>query len=358
MLFRAIRLDKDGKQLLYSYALYTGESEVLIADLKVGYHVWFSTDIIVATVLIDDRMDLVVVNIEDQSSYTHQKNVGRSLHRIPNSKLISYISKEEEEWYIKSLDPISGATKKLMALPPGIEDMVWLSDGTALVAKAKTISRFNPEKDAQWQLFHSFFEKEINNISRMAISPNEQFLAIVSDASPEVIINKQVTSFNAAELGTFISCFSDNVVVKNFPVDTLYTGSEKMKENYRRFMASNPGTQVEVTRRIIIGSNVIDAETVTVAGKIHRQVAIYEVDKSSISSMVFIHDNKTYEYAERIVQKQLDAYNARISTILWIRIPKMCNCTTTQRINLLRDVRICPKITDRFLKPLLILNVK
>ena len=306
----AIRLDNDGKQLLYSYDLSSGKSEVLIPDLKVGYHVWYDNISIVATVLAENRMDLVVVNTVDKSSFTYQKNVGRSLHKIPNTKLISYISKEQDDWFLKSLDPVSGATKNIIAMPRGTEDMVWLADGTALAAKGKSIARYNPNEDKEWRLFHNFFEKEINNISRLAISTNQQYLSLVSDEAPDNIVKKQVTSFNAADLETFVSCFSDNVLVKNFPSDTLYIGREKMTENYRRFMANNPGTVVEVTGRIIIGNKVIDAETATVSGKTHQQLAIYEVNGGSISSMTFIHDSVHAE-VENIVQRQLDAYNAR-----------------------------------------------
>jgi len=307
----AIRLDKDGKQLLYSYDLFTGESDVLNEELKVGYHVWHSTNIIVATVLKDDRMDLVVMNTEDNSTRIYQKDVGRSLHKIPNSKLISYISKEEESWSVKSLDPESGATKYLMAMPSGTEDMVWLADGTAMVAKGKSIACFKPGKDEQWNLLHNFRDKEINNLSRLAISPNQEFLVLVSDAAADIIIKKQVDAFNAADLEAFVSCFSDDVIVKNFPSDTLYSGHTKMRENYGRFLANNPASKVVVTKRIIVGNKVIDAETANVSGKTHQQVAIYEVNNGRISSMTFIHENTTNDQIESVVEEQLTAYNAR-----------------------------------------------
>ncbi|MBT8183446.1 MAG: nuclear transport factor 2 family protein, partial [Eudoraea sp.] len=307
----AIGLDKDGKQLLYSHDLTTGETDVLIENLKVGYHLWYSANILIAAVLVNNRMDLVVVNTEDNSKYTFQKNVGRSLQQIPNSNLVSYISKEDEGGVLKSLDPISGATVELMTMPPGVEDIAWLADGTALAANGKFIARFNLDKDKQWEVIYNFKEKEINNLTRMAISPDQNYIALVSDESPEIVIDKQVTSFNTGDLEAFVSCFSDAVEVKNFPADTLYTGRENLRVNYRQFLAKNPETKVEVTRRIIIGNKVIDAETATVSGKSHQQVAIYEVDSGSISSMVFIHENTVNNRAESIVQQQLDAYNKR-----------------------------------------------
>jgi len=41
-------------------------------DLKIGYHVWVNADLLVCTVLVEDRMDLVVVNFRDDSWHTFQ----------------------------------------------------------------------------------------------------------------------------------------------------------------------------------------------------------------------------------------------------------------------------------------------
>ena len=128
-----IRLDDDGLQRLYEYDMKTGKSKELLKDLKVGYHLWYNEYIVVATVLIENRMDLVVSNLKDKSNFTFQKNVGRSLHKIPNSDLIGFVSKENEMLEIKSLNPISGATKTINYIWNGREDIAWLSKNKILV---------------------------------------------------------------------------------------------------------------------------------------------------------------------------------------------------------------------------------
>jgi len=111
----AIRLDTTGKQLLYAYDYKLGKSKVLLKDLVVGYHTWYTKDIIVSSVLEDGGLSLVVSNIKDNTNYTFQKKIGRSLHKIPNSKLISYISKEDNLWAIKTRIS-TNATSTLLAL--------------------------------------------------------------------------------------------------------------------------------------------------------------------------------------------------------------------------------------------------
>ncbi len=304
----AIRLDTTGLQRLYQYDTKSNESKVLLKDLKVGYHVWYNDHILLSSVLVDDRMDLMVSNIQDKTNRTLHKNVGRSLHKIPNTDLVSFISKENDVWVIKSIHPISGVVQEIKPVPLKIEDMFWLNDGTMIMGLGKIIAKFNPKTDKDWNVLHRFTEDEINEISRIAVSKDGKHLAIVSEESPAVIVQKQVDTFNKADLDGFAACYSNNVVVRNFPKDTLYIGNETLKSNYKQFLANNQ-SKVTVTKRIVMGNKVIDEESAEVNGKKHRQVAIYEVKNGKIISMSFIHHNKDVPEAEKIVQKQLEAYN-------------------------------------------------
>ncbi|WP_109302723.1 nuclear transport factor 2 family protein [Aquimarina sp. AU474] len=306
----AIRLDTTGLQRLYQYDSKKQKSSVLLEDLKVGYHVWYNEHIIISSVLVDNRMDLVVSNLKDKTNHTLHKNVGRSLHKIPNTDVVSFISKEKDTWVIKSIHPISGAIQEIKPVPLKIEDMFWLNDGTMIVGLGKIIAKFNPKNDKDWSVLHRFTQDEINEISRIAVSKDGNHLAIVSEESPAIIVQKQVDTFNKADLDGFASCYSKNVVVCNFPSDTLYTGNETLKSNYKRFLANNQ-SKVTVTKRIVMGNKVIDQENAVVNGKQKQQVAIYEVKNGKIISMSFIPHNEDHPEAEKIVQEQLEAYNAR-----------------------------------------------
>ncbi len=65
-------------------------------------------------------------------SRKYATNVGRSFHKIPNSNLVSFISKEDEKWFVKSLNPLTGAIEVIMETLPNVEDICWLSDGSLL----------------------------------------------------------------------------------------------------------------------------------------------------------------------------------------------------------------------------------
>jgi len=305
----AIRLDSTGLQRLYRYDRKTGQSQPIFEDAKVGYHLWANDQVLIHTVLVDNRMDLVVSNLTEGIHYTFQKKVGRSLLKVPGSERISYVSKENGKNLLKSMDFLSGATDSI-TVTNTTEDFAWTSNGMLLAGYKNMLMKLRPGKEGQWSLVHTFLDKNINNITRVAINESGDKLAMVAEVSPEHIVQKQVDSYNARDLNAFVSCYTENVLVARFPADTLYTGRKKMLENYGSYLESVESTEVKVTARIRIGNTVIDQELATDSGKQSHQVAIYEVKNSLIASMNFIFDEDV-EDPEPIVQQQLEAYNAR-----------------------------------------------
>ncbi len=284
----AIRLDLDGLQRLYQYDIKTGNSKPILKNQKVGYHVWYNEHILVTTVLIENRMDLVVSNLKDKTNYTFQKNVGRSLSKIPNTDLVSFISKEENSWQIKSLNPITGATKNIVNTYGKSEDICWLKDGSILTGDGKSILRINPKSDVQWEQIQYFKEDEINNITRIAISENSKRLAFVAEESPAKIVQKQLDAYNARDIDAFMATYTDNITLINFPNKELFQGQQKMRASYASYFDATPDLNCEIKNRIVIGNKVIDEEYITANGQNFSAVAIYEVENGKIAKVTFI----------------------------------------------------------------------
>ncbi|MCR9227362.1 MAG: nuclear transport factor 2 family protein [Flavobacteriaceae bacterium] len=307
----AIRLDVDGLQRLYKYDVKSRESTP-ITDLKIGYHVWFNEHILVATVLVENRMDLKVINLEDNTQKTVFQNVGRSLHNIPGSNLVSFIGKKNNAWEILSLDPTTGESKKISNTYDKEEDICWLNERTIITGSGKKLLILNIDSEnPDWESIIEFPQEEINNISRIAISPNGKRLAFVAEESPAKIIQKQVQSFNNRDLDAFVSCFADDVLVQRFPNEKMYQGNDSMRDNYERFFENVKSSSVEVVNRIVLGNTVIDEEVTKVDGREGHQVAIYKIKNGLVASMTFIFPDGPLTDAESIVQEQLAAYNKR-----------------------------------------------
>ena len=180
----AIRLDTNGLQRLYTYEKGNGKNKELLKDLKVGYHVWYSPEILVTTVLVENRMDLIIVNPKNNTSKTIHKKVGRSLHKIPNTNLVSFVKQGDKASTLMSLNPISGETKKIITLTDKSQDICWMNDGTVLTGYGKSILKFNPQTDSNWNELARFTDKNINKISRLAINEINAKLVLVAEESP------------------------------------------------------------------------------------------------------------------------------------------------------------------------------
>ncbi|AXG70525.1 Tol-Pal system beta propeller repeat protein TolB [Kordia sp. SMS9] len=174
----AIRLDTTGLQLLYRYR--RGKSKPIHKELKIGYHVWNSRNVLVSFVLGEPQR-LVVSNLKKNTHETADTKIGRSLHNIPNLNLVSYISKKNDAWEIRSLNVETYETKKITNTIPNVEDMCWLADGSILMAKGKALYKLHPEKDTEWKIVKLFDKENFDNITRITTNRANTKLALVAE---------------------------------------------------------------------------------------------------------------------------------------------------------------------------------
>jgi len=304
----AVRLDTTGYQRLYKYSPRDPNSTELIKDAKVAYYTWADKNTIVSADIIDQNLQLVIHNIKDETSENLGIKVGRSFHKIPNTSLISFIDKTSEEWTIKSLNPKTKEIKEIASLIKGIEDITWLPDG-ALLATKEDIIFIKKDSKSNWEKFHTFYDENLKNLSRIAASPDGSQIAVVSEISPGEIVQKHIQPFNNRDLDAFANAFSKDVVVRNYFSDTLYVGRDILKEKYRMYFENTKSSSVKVINRIIHKNNVIDHELVTVEGKQYNQATIYTVDNGKISSMTFIKPSTDATDPIPTVDAQLNTYN-------------------------------------------------
>lgn len=180
----AVRLDKDGLQRLYSYNFKTKKSIELIANLKVAYPTWYDKKTVVAAVIVNDSLELIISDLNAKTNISVAKNVGRSVHKIPNSDLVSFISKEKKEnWLLKSLNIKTKEIKTITSVGKS-EDVCWLPNGNLLITDRNMIYQFNPKKDKNPSVFFSFNDKNIHTISRIAVNKTGTKIALVTEVSP------------------------------------------------------------------------------------------------------------------------------------------------------------------------------
>lgn len=327
----AVRLDLDGKQRLYRYNLENSTNSVILDTLVVGYHLWFDSKTIISSVLEDDFLSLYSSDLKTGQNKKITTHVGRSLHTMPNSKLISFISKKPDgSSEIKSFNPITGAIKTIAPTLPNVEDMCWLEDGSIVMSKDNTLFRFNPKVKSEWIEVASLKPYGVTKITRLAVGPDGRKLAVVGelakststkepsnntpssmkDSQVAAIVQKHMEPYNNGSID-FVNAFDDNVTVSKFPDEIQYEGRQKMRENYEPVFKNNTNLSVHVNNRMILGSIVIDEELLAANNTNHRQVSIYQTGDDTIKSMTFITNSEVSASPEFIVNKQLEAYNSR-----------------------------------------------
>ncbi|MEN8123797.1 MAG: hypothetical protein ABFR32_01610 [Bacteroidota bacterium] len=178
--FSCIRLNEDGSQLLYKYSYKNKEPLVLIPNLKVGYYIWFDNKSVILFVL-GDLESLQVNNFKYKIRYPAQQKIGRSFQKIPDTDLISFISKSHETPEIYSLNPINSETTFITDPIEGSEDLTWTLDGSILMAKDAKIFKFKPHEDKDWKEITIESDLPLKNITRLVVSPDGTKIAIVVD---------------------------------------------------------------------------------------------------------------------------------------------------------------------------------
>ncbi len=180
----AIRLEKDETQKLYKYNFKNGKTSILIDRIVIGYQTWFNKNTLVSSVLEDDMLSLYVSNLNIDKHNKIEPNIGRSLHKIPSTNMISFISKASDNWEIKSLEFVTGKTKTITTTLPEVEDMCWLPNGTIVMGKENVLYKYNPNKDSEWAEVASLRDFDITNITRLTVNSDGTKIAIVAEHDP------------------------------------------------------------------------------------------------------------------------------------------------------------------------------
>ncbi|AXT19621.1 steroid delta-isomerase [Flavobacteriaceae bacterium AU392] len=289
----AIQLDKDGTQTLNRYSLKNGKESVLIDDIVIGYQVWYNKSTLISSVLDGEGLSLTISNIKTGEHETIQPKIGRSLHNIPGTDLVSYVSKTNDKWEIRSLNPKTKETKLIVNTVEGADDMCWTPNGTILMGKGDIIYKFNPKQDSKWVEVVSIKGFDIKNISRLAVNTKSNKLSLVAEngksETPEELVQRQVEAYNSRDLEAFMSTYSDDVKIYFFPEKVRFENKDKMRERFISYFKNTPDLHCEIKNRITISNKVIDEEYILANGKYRSAVAVYEIENGLIQKVTFIY---------------------------------------------------------------------
>jgi len=168
-------------QDLGKYPVAGGEPITIIDNLIIGYHSWVDPDNLILFVL-GDTITLQWYDIKKKQNTVLSKNIGRSLHRIPGEKAMSFVDKNTDgEWLIKRMDGKSRKISTITTTVKGTEDLTWTPNGKIIMSDGEKLFFFDTKSPNGWQEINfDHQEMTLKGITRLAVSANGNKIAIVA----------------------------------------------------------------------------------------------------------------------------------------------------------------------------------
>jgi dipeptidyl aminopeptidase/acylaminoacyl peptidase len=175
-----VRVETNDTQRLWRIG-EDGKAEVLLPGIKpVGYHAWRDADTLVLFVL-GDPPTLVVAERGSGRAETVARGVGRCIRAVPGRPAVSFVEKVAPgEWWLSEVAFPSRGIKRIARMPQGVEDYAWLGGARVLAGQANRLLEL-VLPDGTWQERARFDAPELQNVTRLALSPAGDRLALVSD---------------------------------------------------------------------------------------------------------------------------------------------------------------------------------
>jgi len=178
-----IRVERDSAQRLWSVPLNGSPGKPIFENIKpVGYHTW-ANDSLLALFVLGSPNTLQLANAKTGRADTIVTSIGRSLHTTRDGQ-VSFVHKvSAEEWWLTLLDPRTKQTKRLVRMPPKVEDYAWTPDGVALAGEGSILKAFDPRRGGEWVVVADLASFGLTSITRLAVSPRGDGVAVVALAA-------------------------------------------------------------------------------------------------------------------------------------------------------------------------------
>lgn len=112
-------------------------------------------------------------------------------YRIPGEMAVTFVVQEGETAKLLRLDLADESHRVLATIPFKTGGHhVWTSRGTLLMASANEIREWNPARPDEWPVVHRFREPDLQGITRVALSPAEDRIAVVSVPNDETVLRE------------------------------------------------------------------------------------------------------------------------------------------------------------------------
>ena len=181
-----VRVEKDSAQRLWKFPIAGGDPILLTKDIdSIGYHCWLNPDSLVFFILTQP-FTLQLASLSSQKTTVISDSIGKSLVRfrymrsagalfirsVRGKNMVCFTTlqmSKKNKFYVE----------EIMPLPEGCEYFCFYNN-TLFCAKGGKVFKSEMMKDNTWILLGDLSTNGITNITRLAVSPDGQRIAIVN----------------------------------------------------------------------------------------------------------------------------------------------------------------------------------
>ena len=208
----------DGKQLMvlrqgrvFLHDLTGKELRPLTDTDTAGYYTPFD-DRQWALFMNDKDRRIVIYDPKTKKMDTMATGASTAPYRIPHPKdrAVTFVAQENNQRVLRRLDLKKRTVETVATInfPTGGQH-VWTSRGTLLMASGPTIYEWSPSQPSQWTPVYRAADPDLQQISRIAVSPSGDRIALVSIPSDEKVIRNTRAESNrwiAAHRADRVAC--------------------------------------------------------------------------------------------------------------------------------------------------------
>jgi hypothetical protein len=122
-------------------------------------------------------------------------------YRIPGTNGVSFVVQRGDEKKLARTDlgdDRGSLTRELVTIPfPTSGAHTWTSRGTLVMASGNEIREWDPNRPEEWPVVARFSEPELQGITRIALSPDERLIALVSTPGDLTVLRESRAASNA-----------------------------------------------------------------------------------------------------------------------------------------------------------------
>lgn len=179
--FSAVRVEADSTQRLWAFDLDGGRPRVVLQGIKpVGYHAW-GDEYTVGVFVLGTPPTLQVVDARTGEAQVVARDIGRSILRVPRRTAISYVQRDSAAGpLVKKVDVRTRVITPLVRTLAGGEFFAWTPGGILLTASGTKLYQWDPRRRPGWEEIADVADAGLTSVSRLAVSPRGDRLAIVA----------------------------------------------------------------------------------------------------------------------------------------------------------------------------------